>query len=208
MTEEVPEHEEVETESPENSRFDDELRGHAYDGIHEYDNPSPQWFNALFIGSIVWAVLYSLGMWFDYMPGWHETHENSMEKLQEKRIAAKAKEKSISTSTLEAAVENDGKISTGKEVFASNCSRCHGDAGGGEIGPNLTDDYWLHGGSLKSIFATVKEGVTDKGMPAWDAQLSRDEMVAVTAYIRSIRGTEPPDAKDPEGDEWRPDGGG
>lgn len=196
---------EFDIESPDESRYEDELRGHGYDGIHEYDNPSPRWLTSIFTATIVWSVIYCLGMWLDFMPGWHETHDESMEQLQRKRAKAEQEADTVSASRLQKAAESDEMVDGGEEVYRKNCSRCHGDRGGGEIGPNLTDDYWIHGGSLTDVYATIKNGVSDKGMPAWGPQLSQKEMVGVTAYIRSLRGTDPPDAKKPEGDKWTPD---
>jgi cytochrome c oxidase cbb3-type subunit III len=93
-------------------------------------------------------------------------------------------------------------IEKGKVVFQNNsCGSCHkNDGGGNAIGPNLTDEYWLHGGETKSIYATIKNGVPDKGMPAWGKTMSNEDVKNVTFYIINLQGTNPPDAKPPQGD--------
>jgi cytochrome c oxidase cbb3-type subunit 3 len=93
-------------------------------------------------------------------------------------------------------------IEKGKVVFQNNsCGSCHkNDGGGNAIGPNLTDEYWLHGGETKSIYATIKNGVPDKGMPAWGKTMSNEDVRNATFYVISLQGTNPPDAKAAQGD--------
>lgn len=83
----------------------------------------------------------------------------------------------------------------GTQVFESKCANCHGKKGEGGIGPNLTDGHWIHGGKLAQIAAIIEKGVNEKGMPPWGAVLSRDELRGAVAYIRTLRGTNPPGAK-------------
>jgi cytochrome c oxidase cbb3-type subunit 3 len=95
----------------------------------------------------------------------------------------------------------DSKIvSSGKEIFIAKCVACHGQAGEGGVGPNLTDEYWLHGGSINDIFKTVKYGVPEKGMIAWQATLKPNEIQSVSNYILSIQGSNPANAKAPQGE--------
>ncbi|HMV10544.1 MAG TPA: c-type cytochrome [Cyclobacteriaceae bacterium] len=94
-------------------------------------------------------------------------------------------------------------IDRGSQVFATNCGACHkNDGGGNTIGPNLTDEYWLHGGDAPNIYSTVKNGVADKGMPAWGSILTTDNVRDITSYILSLQGTNPPDAKGPQGEKF------
>jgi cytochrome c oxidase cbb3-type subunit 3 len=90
-------------------------------------------------------------------------------------------------------------LESGKAVFQTNCAACHGDKGQGVVGPNLTDDYWLHGGKISEVFKTIRYGVLDKGMPAWDKPLSPQKISDVANYIESLHGTNPPGAKAQEG---------
>ena len=88
----------------------------------------------------------------------------------------------------------------GKKIFQSKCATCHGMFGEGGIGPNLTDEYWIHGGQLLDIYATVRDGVTAKGMLAWERQLRPAELLAVSSYAGTLLGSEPPNGKAPQGD--------
>jgi cytochrome c oxidase cbb3-type subunit 3 len=87
-------------------------------------------------------------------------------------------------------------------VYLNSCAACHGQAGEGNVGPNLTDAYWLHGGGIKNVFKTVKYGVPEKGMIAWEKQLSPAQIAQVSSYILSMQGTNPPNAKAPQGELW------
>ena len=99
-------------------------------------------------------------------------------------------------------VDDAGSLSSGKEIFIKNCAACHGQEGQGLVGPNFTDDYWIHGGGIKNIFMTIKYGVPSKGMISWQTQLNPTEMQEVGSYIMTLRGTDPPNQKAPEGDLW------
>ena len=92
-------------------------------------------------------------------------------------------------------------IEQGKAVFIdNNCGACHrGDGGGNTIGPNLTDTYWIHGGNVQDVFATIKNGVIEKGMPAWGKSLSPKKVRDVTFFILSLQGSNPENAKAPQG---------
>ena len=90
-------------------------------------------------------------------------------------------------------------LASGQAIFTQNCAACHGGSGEGGIGPNLTDEYWLHGGDIKSIFKVVKYGVLDKGMVPWEQNLTPGQIAEVSNYILSLQGTNPPNAKAPQG---------
>ncbi|HRN93726.1 MAG TPA: c-type cytochrome, partial [Chitinophagales bacterium] len=94
-------------------------------------------------------------------------------------------------------------IKAGKTIFESNCAVCHGKEAEGIVGPNLTDDYWLHGGSLNDIFKTIKYGVLEKGMTSWKDILSPTDIVDVTSYVKSLHGTKPANAKAPDGELYK-----
>jgi len=194
-------------EDDSSDQWDDELiDGHEYDGIREYDNPIPGWLSLLFAGTIVWSLFYVVAINLGYIARYEESLERNRRELANVRRTAEANREEVTSEVLAKVVENESRLERGEEIFTGKCASCHREDGGGEIGPNLTDSYWLHGGSLKSIYETITQGVEKKGMPPWRSRLSREERVDVTAYVRSLRGTDPPDAKEPEGDEYEPDG--
>lgn len=177
----------------------DIMMDHEFDGIRELDNTIPPWFNILFYSTIVIAVLYMLNYHVFKMSGLSAEEYND-----EMKVAAMQREELIRTGAFinENTVKfmnDDATISEGKTIFNTNCSVCHGPAGGGLIGPNLTDDYWIHGGGVVNIFKTVKYGVPVKGMISWQNQLNPKQMQAVSNYILTFKGTNPPNAKQPEG---------
>lgn len=179
----------------------DLIMHHEFDGIQELDNPTPGWFMGLFYTTIVFAVCYLL-IYHVFGVGQLQDAEYKTEMA----VANKEKEAFLAKSANNID-ESSVKLSTdasvidaGKAIFTANCSPCHGAAGQGVVGPNLTDDFWLHGGSINSVFKTIKYGVTDKGMPNWDKQLSPKQIASVANYIKSIHGTNPPNAKAPQGE--------
>jgi cytochrome c oxidase cbb3-type subunit 3 len=96
-------------------------------------------------------------------------------------------------------------LDAGAKIFATNCAACHLADGGGSVGPNLTDEYWIHGGGITNVFTTVKYGVPAKGMIAWKDQLSPVQIQQVASYILTLKGTTPATPKAPEGDLWKGD---
>ncbi|MBS7563327.1 c-type cytochrome [Mucilaginibacter sp. Bleaf8] len=174
---------------------------HEYDGIQELDNPTPAWFMGLFYVSIVFAVAYFLGY---HVFGIGQLQDQ--EYVTEMKIAAKEKEAYLakaanrvdeSTVTLST---DPAALASGQAVFKASCMPCHGDKAQGVVGPNLTDDFWLHGGKINDVFKTIKYGVTAKGMPTWEKQLTPKQIADVSSYIKSLHGTNPPGAKEPQGE--------
>ncbi|MGZ3891226.1 MAG: cbb3-type cytochrome c oxidase N-terminal domain-containing protein [Mucilaginibacter sp.] len=173
---------------------------HEYDGIQELDNPTPAWFMYLFYGTIIFAICYLLIYHvFDAAPLQYEEYKNEM--------AVAAKEKAIFLSKAANRVdENTVKLTTdaavlssGKALFTERCVACHGANGQGMIGPNLTDDFWLHGNKISDVFKTIKYGVASKGMPTWETQLTPKQISDVANYVESIHGTKPANPKEPQG---------
>jgi len=174
---------------------------HAYDDITELDNPVPAWFNGLFFASVTFAVVYlCVYHVFGWGPNQDQEYEHEMaqaEKARQEWLAQAA------NNIDEHSVEIDTRpesIVAGQAIFTQNCAACHGGVGEGGIGPNLTDDYWLHGGELKDVFKTVKYGVLDKGMVPWEQSLTPGQIAEVSNYILTLRGTNPPNAKEPQGE--------
>jgi cytochrome c oxidase cbb3-type subunit 3 len=178
---------------------DDQLLDHNYDGIQEYDNPLPTWWVTMFWISIVFAVFYTVYFHFGHGKLAVEAYNEDMVafyELQAQRLLALGE---IRESTLLDLMDDDAMMATGASLFASKCAQCHGNKAEGNIGPNLTDEYWLHGGKLTEIYHTVTEGVPSKGMLAWKNQLGPAEILSVTAFVGSLRGSNPSPAKEPQG---------
>jgi cytochrome c oxidase cbb3-type subunit 3 len=177
----------------------DILLDHNYDGIRELDNSLPPWWKYSFYLSIIWAVCY-LGYY--YIGGGPSSIDEYKAEVEQAAIDVEAYNKKNALNVDESHVElaNVAGIAEGQDIFKTNCAACHGNAGEGVVGPNLTDNYWIHGGSLNELFKTVKYGWPAKGMKSWEADLSAVQIKNVISYIHSIRGTNPPNAKAPQGD--------
>lgn len=180
---------------------EDHLLEHSYDGIQEYDNPLPRWWLAIFWATIVFAPLYIL--FFHFGPGMLavERYDQAMMIAAEQQMAAILAMGEIDESMLVGLMADESMMNGGKKVFTAKCATCHGMFGEGGIGPNLTDDYWLHGPQLMDIYQTVREGVPEKGMLAWERQLRPAELLAVSAHVGSLLGSAPPNAKAPQGEQ-------
>jgi cytochrome c oxidase cbb3-type subunit 3 len=174
----------------------DHLLEHSYDGIQEYDNPMPRWWVITFWVTIVFAVAYALNIGgIGLGAGRIAAYDAEMAAFRKAHPEIKAPD----PAALLAAVANPDELKEGKAIFAKNCVACHGLDGGGIIGPNLTDDYWIHGGRIEQIGATVTTGVPAKGMPTWGKILKPKEVEEVVAYVWTLHGTTPAKPKAPEG---------
>lgn len=176
---------------------------HSYDGIRELDNHLPPWWTWLFYGTVAWAVIYMIVY---HVGGWLplSTDEYLAEVEQIQQLRATQQVAQIDESSLEFTGEPDF-INKGREIFLGNCASCHRNDGGGGIGPNLTDAYWLHGGTVRDVFAVIKNGVPEKGMISWNAILKPEEIRDASFFIMSIQGTNPAEAKPPQGDLYNAD---
>jgi cytochrome c oxidase cbb3-type subunit 3 len=181
----------------------DLLLDHDYDGIKELDNALPPWWKYGFYITIVVAVFYVLK--FEV---WH-TGMNPTEEYNTEMAAAKVQTDAYLASAKENVDENTvtqldaSGAAAGKEIFAKTCVPCHLSEGQGIVGPNLTDDYWIHGGGIKDIFKTIKYGYPDKGMQSWQTTYSPVQMQQLATYIRTLKGTNPPNPKAPQGDLYK-----
>ncbi len=174
--------------------------GHSYDGIRELDNATPPWFTYSFIASIIIAGIYMYTYHIAYSAP-NQLEEYNIE-VTEARLAQKAYLSGQGEMVDESNVTmlDASAIAIGKSIYAANCVACHGSDGQGGVGPNLTDDYWLHGGNIKDIFKTLKYGVVEKGMKAWKEDFSANQIAQLSSYIKSIHGTNPPGPKAQQGD--------
>jgi cytochrome c oxidase cbb3-type subunit III len=176
---------------------------HNYDGIKELDNSLPPWWVYMFYATIIFGVVYLIR--FHVLDG--DTQAVEYEKAVAEARAEVEKFKATSPNVFD--IENvtlltaDADLKRGKAVFNLNCASCHLADGGGQIGPNLTDEYWILGGGIKNVFNTVYNGGRDgKGMIAWNKTLKPEDIAKVASYVLSLQGTTPAVAKAAEGEIW------
>lgn len=183
------------------------LLDHDYDGIKELDNNLPPWWKYGFYLTILVAIVYLLN--------YHVLGTGDLQAKEYENEVAKAKSeideymKNSATNVDENTIKlltDAGDIAAGKEVFLASCAACHGRAGEGTVGPNFTDEYWLHGGSIQDVFKSIKYGWVEKGMKSWKEDLSPMQMAQVASFIMSLKGTNPPNAKEPQGDLYKEGG--
>lgn len=179
---------------------------HEYDGIQELNNPTPGWFMYLFYATMIFAAGYLL-IYHVFGVGQLQYDEYKTE------MAVAAKEKAMFLAkSADKVDENTVKLTTdagvlaaGKSIFQQRCAACHGNNAQGMVGPNLTDDYWLHGNKINDLFKTIKYGVQSKGMPTWESQLTPKQISNVANYIKSLHGSNPANPKEPQGDKMAED---
>lgn len=179
------------------------LMDHDYDGIKELDNNLPPWWVYLFYGCIGFAAVYLVR--YELMGADNQEMEFQKEMAQAKIDIEEYKKTAPDLMDEKTVVllTEASELAKGKAIFETNCVACHRADGGGQIGPNLTDDHWILGGGIKNIFHTISNGGRDgKGMVAWNAMLKPTEIQHVASYIISLKGTNPKEPKAPEGDVW------
>ena len=183
------------------AEFKDKLLDHDSDGIREYDNPFPEWFMWLLYGTIVFAIFYIFYYGFNYgssiQSGYQAELLTDYKAIQDYYVANPVVPPT--TSELLAAAVDEKALALGKDQFIKTCAACHGDQAQGLIGPNLTDPFWIHGGEVAQIWTTITKGVPAKGMPSWGRAFKPEVITGLTAYVRSIQGTNPPNARAPQG---------
>lgn len=184
----------------------DILLDHNYDGIKELDNSLPPWWKYGFYFTIVWGIAYLIYFHLGSGPSSEKEYNDEVE-LAQIQIEAFIKKSANAVDENNVTLASDaGSLDAGKSVYMDNCAACHGRLGEGGVGPNLTDDYWLHGGGISDIFKSIKYGVPAKGMKAWQAELSPSQIRNVSSYIKMLFGTNPPNAKEKQGDLYKENG--
>lgn len=179
----------------------DIMMEHEFDGIAELDNPTPGWFMWLFYATIVFAVSY-----LAYFHVFHFGKMQEQEYVIEMKAAAADKEAYLAKSgdkIDEGSVKlssDNAVLSSGQAIFKANCVACHGENAQGVVGPNLTDEFWLHGGKIGDIFKTIKYGVPEKGMISWEKTLAPKQISDVANYLLSLKGSHPANPKASQGD--------
>jgi cytochrome c oxidase cbb3-type subunit 3 len=168
---------------------------HVYDGIEEADNELPTWWVAVFLATTVFA-----GAYYFVFEKYH-TQPSPAEELAAVMAERAKQTHDYSDADLLTIMTDQGAVRAGQLAYTTNCVACHGVKSEGNIGPNLTDKHWLHGGAPGNIFVTIRDGVPAKGMPTWGAILGPKGVRDVTAYVLSVRNTNVP-GKAPQGDPY------
>ncbi len=179
----------------------EDLLDHNYDGIMELDNDLPPWWLYMFYGTIVAAIIYLVA--FFGMGKFDQIEELNAEYALAEEQIAKYKEANgpgIDESSVVLAIDA-AQLEDGKAIYTKNCVACHAANGGGGVGPNFTDDAWIHGSSINDVFKIIKYGVPEKGMIPWESQLNPEQMQNVASYILSeFKGKSVEGGKAPQGD--------
>ena len=175
---------------------------HVFDGIEEANHPLPGWWQLTLYGAVVFALLY----FFDYQvlhaqKSPREQYEDEQIALRREAAANALSQGKVDATLLAGMSKDPSAVVDGHAVFASTCATCHRADGGGNIGPNLTDAYWIHGtGTPGDIYACAHDGVPAKGMPAWGPVLGDKKVAEAVAFVLTIQNTNVPNGKAPQGE--------
>ena len=180
------------------------IGGHEFDGIRELENPLPPWLKYLFYATIVFSAAYLI-LLFVFKD------DSIIQDLEYQKEMAEARgelEKEAPEEGVEAVAvvrTEEDILASGEKTFTKICAICHGKFGEGLVGPNFTDEYWIHGGSREDQYKIIINGVIEKGMISYKNQLSETQIQDVISYIHSLKGTNPPNPKAPEGEKYVPE---
>ncbi len=177
------------------------IEGYEYDGITELDNPCPNWLMYIFYFTVFLAVFF-LGYHFGSNSKNQiiESYAKKLKDAQAQQAQAVEQVPEVSESELVALLEEPAELTSGEEIFVDKCALCHGEFAEGLIGPNLIDNYWIHGtGRISEIAITIRSGIPDKGMAAWQGRIPEENILQIAAYIKSLKGTQAENAKEPDG---------
>lgn len=183
-------------------KVEDKLLDHNFDGIQEFDNPLPPWWVGLFYITIVFAVVYIIFYHVSgFGPSQRDEYLAEINTFKNEKIAnsSAAPEESFKEGETFTAMTDEVALSAGGQIYKTNCSSCHGAAGEGGIGPNMTDNFWIHGGTHNDIINTIVKGVPEKGMISWKPILSKSDILKVASYLETLKGTTPANPKAPQG---------
>jgi cytochrome c oxidase cbb3-type subunit 3 len=173
---------------------------HDYDGIHELDNSLPPWWKWGFVFTIVFAGVYLWYYQFGGGPNQAQEYAMAVEKAEIEKAAYMAKAGNTVDETNVKMIGDKGELTDAAVLFKNTCAACHREDAGGNVGPNLTDNYWLHGGKLQDVFKSIKYGWKDKGMPEWKTNMSAKQIAGLASYIKMLSGKNVPGGKAPQGE--------
>jgi cytochrome c oxidase cbb3-type subunit 3 len=181
------------------SRRKERLLDHYFDGIQEYDNPTPGWWHMLFLGSVLFSAFY-VAFWHFSELSWMPKDALAQDQQRYyKLLFAGIGELEGDEATMRDYMQKPDWMAFGRSIYASNCAQCHGAEGNGINCPNLTDDHWINVKKLTDLYGVVTNGVASKGMPAWGNRMTQNERVLVASFVATLRSTPKP-GRQPEGD--------
>lgn len=172
----------------------DPVIDHDYDGIVELDNPVPAWLRLMMYGGVAFSIIYVVH--------YHVLGTGALqdEEYQIEMAEAELKYKSVELPDDQIRMVTDaGRLSRAQSIFNENCATCHREDLGGDSGPNLTDEYWIHGGEILKVYQTITKGVEGKAMISWKSRIPSSERLELASYILSMQGSNPANPRDPEG---------
>ena len=179
----------------------DIMLDHDYDGIRELDNSLPPWWKYGFYLTIVIGVIY---LWRFHVsetgPSSYQEYVAEVQQAEKEKAEYLAKSANNVDENTVTLLDDEAEIAAGQGLFEASCAACHAKDGGGGVGPNLADDYWLHGGSLQDVFKSIKYGWQDKGMKAWQDDFSPKQIAQLSTYIKKLKGTKPAAPKEKQGE--------
>lgn len=180
---------------------EDIMLDHNYDGIRELDNNLPPWWKYGFYLTIVFAVVYLVHFHISNTGKLQiQEYEDQLTEAKLQMEEYKRKSANLVDESNATVLKDEGSLTSGKSAYMDNCAACHGRSGEGGVGPNLTDDYWLHDGGIKDIFKSIKYGWPEKGMKSWQQDLGAKQIHEIASFIMSLHGTHPANAKDKQGE--------
>jgi cytochrome c oxidase cbb3-type subunit 3 len=175
------------------------IKDHDYDGIRELDNDLPPWWKWLFYITIIFAIIYLIRLFVFHADDLVQDKEYAKEMVQ--RAAEKPQQEAAAFEIV--LLTDETALVNGKDTWDKICAACHLVDGGGLVGPNMTDNYWIHGNTVEDLYKIVTDGVIEKGMLSYKQQLSDQQRLEVVSYIlEKLQGTTPANPKEPQGDEY------
>jgi len=177
------------------------IKGHNYDGIRELDNDLPPWWVWLFYITIAFAIIYSIRLFVFNADDLVQAKE--FEKEMAEYHAKNAVSEEANANFEVKLLTDDASLAEGQKTWESICAACHLKDGGGLVGPNMTDNYWIHGNTVQDLYDIVTNGVIEKGMLSYKQQLTDKQRLEVVCYIlEKLQGTTPANPKAPQGEKY------
>ncbi|MBL8761620.1 MAG: c-type cytochrome [Phycisphaerae bacterium] len=178
----------------------DFLSDHEYDGIREYDNPTPGWWHAIFIATIFFSFFYFVYWEMNPNASSPQSRWAAAQTREYKRLFGALGDLQPDEATILKMMGNEQMLNVAQGFFQSTCTQCHAKDGGGNVGVNLTDEHYKNVKKLDDLYNVITNGANAGVMPSWKNQFNQNERVILAAYVASLRGTKPASAKAPEGD--------